>query len=137
MKIPNINNLVKEKLTEDARKNMIAYFKYHGVEEDAWFYENIYTALPTELRGRVNESCNEVGTLGQRDRYLPREILETKETYKLFQEVIDGLMSEQGHLSYANEDGLWRDCDRTEEHIELIRKRIRDDKSDWKLQLQF
>ena len=137
MKVPSINDLVRDKLTEDARLNMVRFFKQHGVVEDAWFWENVYTALPQELRGRVNASLNEIGSLGQTDRMLPREIVETKQTYILFQEVLDSLMAEQGHMSYVRDDKYWRKCDRSEKHLELIEKRICDEKLDWRLELQY
>ena len=61
-----------------------------------------------------------------------QEIEETKETFKLLQECLDSLQGEQGHLVYGEE---WRECDRSDEHLQLIKKRISEEKTDWKLML--
>ena len=131
MKAPDIIELLKDKIDEDARLNMVKFFNLHGVVEDSWFWENVYTVLPQELKGRVNESLSSSGAIGS-DRFLPKEIVETKETFKLLQECLDSLQGEQGHLVYGEE---WRECDRSDEHLQLIKKRISEEKTDWKLML--
>ena len=41
MKAPDIIELLKDKIDEDARLNMVKFFNIHGVVEDAWFWENV------------------------------------------------------------------------------------------------
>ena len=127
-----LEELVKERIEEEARLHMVKYYHHHGVEEDAWFYENIIKALTIELKGRVNEALQSSSGIGQTYNYLPREIVETKELYGLINEVIESLQNEHGHLLYGEE---WRECDRHSPYIKLVKKRIAEEKSNWRLML--